>query len=215
MSGSPLGDDGRGLQSAWETRPEEVAELYDRWADVYDDDVERWGYEVPERIAELLAARVSRDREVLDAGCGTGRAGVALRNAGFHEIVGVDFSAASLRAASEHGAYRFLSEADMNQRLPFTDNRFGGAVSAGVFSYLTDTEATVRELLRVIEPGGSLVFTQRTDLWEERDLAGLIEGMVAEGTCTAEIGDPQPYLPGHPEFGDHIEVRYVTLTNPH
>lgn len=86
--------------------------------------------------------------------------------------------------------------------------------SVGVFSYVRDTAATVAELLRVVQPGGSVIFTQRTDLWDQRDDAGLVRRLQDAGDCTAVVSEPMPYLPGHPDFGTEIGIRHVTLTRP-
>lgn len=203
-----------GLAGESNAAPEVIAEYYDRWAGSggYDDDVEGWGYEAPERVAEMAAEFLTHNPgHVLDAGCGTGRAGVALRAAGIDDIVGGDFTPASVDAARQRGTYRSVGHLDLNGPLEFDDDAFAVVVSVGVFSYLTDTTATLRELLRVTRPGGAVIFTQRTDLWHERECDALIADLVAAGRCTATMSDHQPYLPLHPEFADEIGIIYTTL----
>ena len=100
-------DPGAGLASQSSASGEEVADLYDTWASGgdYDRDVESWGYEAPEHIADqTLAATAVVPGEVLDAGCGTGRLGTALRERGVHDIVGGDFTPVSIEAARARGA---------------------------------------------------------------------------------------------------------------
>jgi hypothetical protein len=80
-----------------------------------------------------------------------------------------------------------------------------------VFSYLADSEATIRELLRIVQVGGPVVFTQRTDLWDERHFDQLLSDLVSEGVCDVTVSPPEPYLPLHHEFGTVIRIRYVTL----
>ena len=58
---------------------EETQEIYRTWAENYDQDVKDWGYATPPRVA--LALRLSGanvEKGVLDYGCGTGLAGMAL-----------------------------------------------------------------------------------------------------------------------------------------
>ncbi len=108
--------------------------------------------------------------------------------------------------------YDDVVELDLNQPLDFADAQFRAVVSVGVFSYLADSEATIRELLRVVRVGGPVVFTQRTDLWEEREFASLLRSLADAGVCDVSVSPPEPYLPQHPEFGGEIGIRYATLT---
>ncbi len=225
-SSPPPSDDGAGLSGlAHAESTDEVVARYDGWASDYDDDLDRWGYEVPERLAAELAALVGQaaplgaptdgaalEGVVLDAGCGTGRCGVALRAQGFALVHGVDASLASLELAATRGVYDETTQADLTQRLPFDDATFAAVTCAGVLTYLADTEAVLTELLRVVESGGSVLASQRTDLWEERSCADAIAALVAAGLCRAEVSDPLPYLPGHAEYAESILVRQITLT---
>ncbi len=205
---------GTGLASHWDEQPEEIVELYDTWASGdYDDDVAAWGYDAPERVAAMVANHLGEHGgTVLDAGCGTGRVGAALHTLGISDVVGGDFTPKSVEAARARGVYTAVDHLDLNAPLEFPDDRFAAAVSVGVFTYLTDTAATLRQLQRVVRPGGVVIFTQRTDLWDDRNLDELLRTLVASGSCTATTSAPEPYLPGHPEFGDDIRIIYTTLT---
>lgn len=216
MADETLGEAGEGLAAQFDAAPADVAALYDDWVVTrYDADLVAWGYDAPSRVADMIQPLLDVTRgSVLDAGCGSGLVGVELRRRGVAHIVGGDFSPASVEIARSGGAYDEVVDLDLNAPLEFADATFGVAVSVGVFSYLLDTEATIRELLRVVEPGGSLVFTQRTDLWEERGCAELLDRLADEHLCTVDVSPPQPYLPRHPEFGDDIRIRYVTLIRP-
>jgi len=56
-------------------------------------------------------------------------------------------------------------------------------------------------------PGGLITFTQRTDFWQDRDFAGMIETLEAEGFWTrVTITHPLDYIPGHADFTDEIKV---------
>ena len=205
-------DPGDGLAARASAGPAEVAEMYDDWAPTrYDADLAAWGYDAPVRAAAMISESVTSG-PVLDAGCGTGLVGVELHRQDVVPIVGGDFSAASVDIARSRGVFADVVELDLNRPLDFVDGRFRAVVSVGVFSYITDAEATIRELLRVVEPGGPVLFTQRTDLWEDRGFPGLLRVLVDEGVCTADVTSPQPYLPQHPEFAGAIGIHYATLT---
>ena len=205
------GQQDEGLSDLFSAPPEEVAAAYDEWAEGYDVDVESWGYRVPQVIAAMVANANPPAGPVLDAGCGTGRSGQALVDAGLTEVVGVDFSAESLRLANERGIYQFTAQVDLTKPLPFPDDSFGAAISCGVFSYFSDVLAVFRELLRVTRSGGSVVISQRTDLWESQGFPSAMETLRASGECRAAWSEPQPYLPGHAEFGSDIQVIYIQL----
>jgi predicted TPR repeat methyltransferase len=211
MTDDALGEAGEGLAAQFDAAPADVAALYDDWVTTrYDADLAAWGYEAPTRAADMMSELVS-EGPVLDAGCGSGLVGAELRQRGLQPIVGGDFSAVSVETARSRGIYSDVVELDLNEPLAFADGEFRAIVSIGVFSYLADSEATIRELLRVVQVGGPIVFTQRTDLWEQRDFASLLRGLADEGACDVTVSPPQPYLPLHPEFGDEIGIRYATL----
>ena len=68
---------------------QEIAKYYDDFAANYDQTLEEWEYEAPEKIAAHLAQLIALDGEVLDVGCGTGLAGKALTAVGFQQIDGI------------------------------------------------------------------------------------------------------------------------------
>lgn len=221
MADETLGAAGEGLAAQFDAAPSKVAALYDDWVLTrYDADLADWGYHAPARAADMLSkllagsasAAASSGRPLLDAGCGSGLVGAELRRHGLEPIVGGDFSAVSVETARSRGLYSDVVELDLNVPLRFADGEFRAVVSIGVFSYLSDSEATVRELLRVVEVGGPVLFTQRTDLWDERNFDRMLSGLSEQGVCDVSVSHAEPYLPLHPEFGDDIRIRYATLT---
>jgi len=125
------------------------------------------------RRAALLARRiadVSADagRNVLDAGCGPGQLVSDLCARGF-QCTAADLSRAmvergrdTVRERSGAGSARF-AVGDV-AHLPFEDGVFDVVVCAGVVEYLDEPQHAMRELRRVLRPGGyALVPT--TNLW--------------------------------------------------
>ncbi len=106
-------------------------------------------------------------QRVLEVGCGQGPLVNHLPNLGA-SMVGVDMSDASLRRAAEgvrelgwHGRVRLL-QADA-ETLPFRDRSFDAVVSFGVLHHTPDTAHAVREIGRVLRPGGrAIVMLYRT-----------------------------------------------------
>lgn len=96
---------------------------------------------------------------VLDAGCGTGRALTALRAAvgPSGTVLGADVTPQMLTAAREAGrdAEGALLLADV-ARLPLRDAVLDAVFAAGLIAHLPDPGANLRELARVVRPGGRL-----------------------------------------------------------
>ncbi|QES39939.1 SAM-dependent methyltransferase [Streptomyces venezuelae] len=107
-------------------------------------------------IAELA---LSPGSAVLDAGCGTGRALLALRDAvgPTGAVLGADLTPAMLEAATRAGrdpAGQLLL-ADVT-RLPVRTQSLDAVFGAGLISHLPDPAENLRELRRVVRPGGLL-----------------------------------------------------------
>ncbi|MFD7862019.1 class I SAM-dependent methyltransferase [Streptomyces sp. NPDC059783] len=97
---------------------------------------------------------------VLDAGCGTGRALPALREAVGPEgtVLGADLTPAMLEAAVRAGRDRDgrLVLADV-ARLPLRPGALDAVFAAGLISHLSRPGPDLAELARVVRPGGLLV----------------------------------------------------------
>lgn len=191
----------------------EIRSQYDDWAPTYDDEVDGWHYRAPEVAAGLLLEHGGDPGPVLDAGCGTGLVGQALRSSGCAATIhGADASAESLELAAVRGIYEDLTVVDLQQPLPWPDARFGSAVCVGVMTYVPDVEGCWREFARVVRPGGVVVATQRDDIWDDHATQEAIDRLADDGVWTpVVVTGPRPYLPGNADFGDEIGVRYVVM----
>ena len=207
-----MSDNEQGLAASSDASPDEVEALYDAWVTDYERDVIRWGYDAPTVSAGRLAASTDPgSTRVLDAGCGTGLTGVALAAAGFDRITGIDLSSDSLEHAARRSVYDDTAQVDLTTGLPFGDGEFDALLCCGVLSYVPNVRFVLAEFVRVVASGGPVLFTQRTDLWDERETQAAIDELVAAGRCDADVSEPQPYLPQHPEFTDSVGIRYVML----
>ncbi len=127
------------------------------------------------RTARRLQSILDRpDALVLDLCCGTGDLAFALVRAGKARIVGADFAhpmlvrarekgAAAVSAASENPATPLpFFEADA-LRLPFASDSFDLVTSAFGFRNLANYEAGLREIRRVLKPGGTIAILEFTE----------------------------------------------------
>ncbi|MGH3262536.1 MAG: methyltransferase domain-containing protein [Trebonia sp.] len=108
-------------------------------------------------------ARPAPNAQALDVGCGAGLMAAELARAGL-SVTGVDSSATMVQAAAARLRQQGLADrvtirqADA-RGLPFNDGRFGLVVALGLLPWLPDPETVVRELARVLAPGGWIILT--------------------------------------------------------
>ncbi|MEM7031347.1 MAG: class I SAM-dependent methyltransferase [Chloroflexota bacterium] len=195
------------------TSSQEIGQYYDDWADNYNATLAEWDYESPRVAAELIKEHTGGNGPVLDAGCGTGLTGKALRAAGITSITGIDISEKSLTVAAQDAIYERLLPVNMQEApLPFADNEFAAVQCIGVLTYVPDTDMIMREFSRVVQPGGVVVFTQRDDLFAERNYPDVLKSLEDDGTWQQiSISEPQLYLPGNEYFTDQIKVIYCVF----
>jgi demethylmenaquinone methyltransferase/2-methoxy-6-polyprenyl-1,4-benzoquinol methylase len=136
--------------------PEAVRTMFDRIAPVYDRMNRLMTAGLDRRWRERTAQRVVRPGDrVIDAACGTGELALADLLAGAGQVVGVDFSKPMLeRARQKSGAIEWV-HGDLS-RLPFPDAGFQAATVGFGLRNVADLDGALRELRRVLEPGGRL-----------------------------------------------------------
>jgi SAM-dependent methyltransferase len=112
-----------------------------------------------ELAALLELAQPGPGERVLDAGCGDGAYSIACAERGAR-VIGIDLSAQMLVGARERSAARGLApawcRADVTA-LPFPDASFDLALAVTLLCLVPDARRAVRELARVLVPGGRLV----------------------------------------------------------
>ena len=196
------------------TSTRDVASYYDQWADQYDTDVGSWDYRAPDYAAGLLEKHVPpKSRRILDAGCGTGLTGRELRQRGYQNIIGMDISFDSLCMAHSAATYNLLLQQDLqHQPFPLITDSFDAVMCIGVLAYIADAESLFREFARLTKPGGYIVFSQRNDLFDERNYEKMLDMFQNERVWQRiSVSDPMKYLPENDEFADTLLVIYCVL----
>ena len=204
MTHSPDEDSGH-FEAAYSLENnDQTRDHYRSWADTYDKEVsEVNGYAQPQRVAEM-AAKIAPDKEVriLDAGCGSGLSGEAIKAAGYNHIDGCDFSPEMLEKSLEKGCYGKLFEADLNAVIPDTeDATYDMVTCVGVFSFGHVYPDACDELLRVLKPGGHLIIALNEPYWDKGDLSNKLDQLVADGTIDVLEKQYGDHLPGHDVMG--------------
>jgi demethylmenaquinone methyltransferase/2-methoxy-6-polyprenyl-1,4-benzoquinol methylase len=112
------------------------------------------------RWRRFLVSRLPADRgHVLDVATGTGLVAAALVARGFR-VTGLDQSAEMLaRASDRFGGRVELVEASADD-LPFPDASFDHLTFTYLLRYVDDPAATLRELARVVRPGGTVAMLE-------------------------------------------------------
>jgi predicted TPR repeat methyltransferase len=178
-------------------RPEEVAALYDRWADTYDGEMAQAGYRHPTICLALLARHLPRGAApLLDAGAGTGLIGEWLGIMGYPMVEALDISDGMLAQAARKNVYVALHRLALGGDLPFTDGAFAGIISAGVFTSGHVGVEGLDELVRICAPGGVIVLTVKNTLWEEGFSKRIAELETAGVVSRAEETEPYVSMPG-------------------
>jgi demethylmenaquinone methyltransferase/2-methoxy-6-polyprenyl-1,4-benzoquinol methylase len=166
-------------------------DLLNRVLSMQTDRVWRW------RTARLLRPWLRKDALVLDLCCGTGDLLLALERAGEAKVIGADFCHPMLVRTGEKSDAP-LVEAD-GLELPVADGRFDLVTAAFGFRNFANYERGLREMLRVLKPGGRVAILEFTTPpyaltrwflgWWNRWVMGPV------GRLVSGQGDAYAYLP--------------------
>ncbi|MDZ4160139.1 MAG: methyltransferase domain-containing protein [Anaerolineaceae bacterium] len=121
------------------------------------------GRDIDQWMLEIVPLR--KGMKILDVGCGAGKQCFSFFNAlgGDCEITGGDVSAELLgQARAENqktGGKINIIELDFNKRFPIEDEQFDLASCCFAIYYAEDIPHTIREIHRVLKPGGQLFTT--------------------------------------------------------
>jgi SAM-dependent methyltransferase len=162
------------VDAAWHD-PKLANVLYHDWeASSYD---EKWSISFDERCIdyardrfEYIAGRAGWPYgNVLELGCGTGFFLLNLKLAGVVEHGHVTDLSPGMVDVAQRNASRLGFEVDGRvadaERIPYDDGTFDLVVGHAVLHHIPDVEQSLREVLRVLKPGGRFVFAGEPTRW--------------------------------------------------
>lgn len=162
-----------GLGATPQRAPEAYVEmLFDQHASVFDDIlVDQLGYHVPMLVRQALLDHAPGPyQRLLDLGCGTGLAGVALSDMSNHRT-GIDLSANMIDMAAEHQLYDDLYVGDAVGFVEeVEDEPWDLVVATDVLPYLGDVASLFAGVRRIATPAAMFGFS--TEVLPDEVMAG-------------------------------------------
>ena len=151
------------------TSKDKVLKYYDDWTKnaQFNKDMIEWEYTAPGNTVQLLNKHIhDKNIKILDAGCGSGLAGIELKKRGFTNIYGVDFSQSMLNLIPNN-IYQTVELIDLNEPLKYDDNNFGAIICVGTFTYGHVKAHALDEFIRVTNKNGYICFTINEGIYTE------------------------------------------------
>ena len=138
---------------------------------IYDDVAARWWSDeirwvrtlknmVPGRMSYFDRLVDWRGKDVLDLGCAGGFLAEALDDRGAR-VTGIDPAREAIEAARRHaeqGGRAIRYDVGTGEALPYADATFDAVACVDVLEHVSDLGQVLREVARVLRPGGSFLF---------------------------------------------------------
>ncbi|OYQ37687.1 hypothetical protein CHU95_00535 [Niveispirillum lacus] len=137
-----------------------VRALFDTYADRFDRElVGKLHYDAPQALRQLLTDQaVPTGGRVLDAGCGTGLAGLAVRDRADY-LAGFDLSPRMVEKAQARAVYDVLWVGDLVESMQSRPAAFDLVLAADVLVYVGDLTPVMSAAAQTLTPAGYFAFT--------------------------------------------------------
>ncbi|MBF0232926.1 MAG: methyltransferase domain-containing protein [Desulfamplus sp.] len=139
-------------------RKNPVAEEYARTAPYYES---RWSFYVDATTRNTIERiNIKSTDKILDVGCGTGSLLYRLASScPDAKLSGVDLVPEMLKVAHQRLPENVMLCAGLAEHIPFENNHFDIVISCNMFHYIRHPSLALKEMYRVLRPGGQLVLT--------------------------------------------------------
>ncbi|MCP4717983.1 MAG: class I SAM-dependent methyltransferase [Desulfobacteraceae bacterium] len=138
---------------------EDAISVHDQGAGQYDKQVHEYNSYGHDALFGMCFEYVNPRECLLDLGIGTGLASRSFAKLGL-KVHGCDGSAEMLKVCEAKAFAKELKVFDLKDiPLPYSDNFFDHVICCGVLHFFDDLETILKEVLRIIKPGGIFAFT--------------------------------------------------------
>ena len=122
-----------------------------RYLDILYEDMCKERYSTQKQIVEHNPSAI-----ILDCGCRIGDStNILAEPIGTRNLIGLDLNFGSLLQANQRGINAVQS--DLNHNIPMTENFIDVIIATDVIEHLTDPARFVKEMYRVLKPGGYII----------------------------------------------------------
>jgi SAM-dependent methyltransferase len=157
-------------------------------------------------LDDRLAALMQGGDVIVELGCGDGYALDTLANL-YKTVIGIDISDARLlKRPHKPQAWKFI-QSDLNKRIPFDSNTVDLIFANQVIEHIADPVFFVKEIYRVLIPGGGVVLTTPNIRYLQHVVRLVISG---KGPKTADNDNTDgPWDDGHRCYFTHRDLREI------
>jgi ubiquinone/menaquinone biosynthesis C-methylase UbiE len=137
------------------------------WNSKYEQSYHPYLHGRQKNVLDLISQlELPKGSKCLELGCGGGQNAVEYLNKGL-EVHGIDSSEELLKTAHELALKESnlsFSNVDLNQEMPFEDESFDLVVVVGTLQYLMEPSTCIKDVARILKPGGYFIVCQRNAL---------------------------------------------------
>merc|ERR1712002_1369148 len=164
------------------SEPQNNIKFYDDWCDKYDEDLVIVGnYTGHIKCVEaFIQLGLNRNVAILDLAAGTGLLGAEVQTYGYENVDGLDASLGMLGQARKQQIYQeyIVAMVDGLGSIPLNDGSYDVVMSSNGFAPGQIYPKAIPEILRVIRPGGYLIWTTREGLQQKSQRFALMDAEI-------------------------------------
>lgn len=139
-----------------------VRQLFDEFANDFDDSLGKVGYDAPDQLhalaSEFLPGAEDNSLDIVDLGCGTGLSGMRFKPLA-RSLTGIDLSGRMLEKARARNIYDELEASELLDALVRHQHDTDLVISADVFPYIGDLQRIFLSVYSALRPGGLFLFS--------------------------------------------------------
>ncbi len=159
-----------------------VQKEYARLAQKYDD---KWDFYIQTTLQKSMQnLELHAGEYLLDIGCGTGRLLEAIGKK-YPDVIlaGIDISQEMLDIAGKRLSKKIHIERSEAEKLPFAAEKFEVIVLGNMFHYIREPMLALKEMMRVLKPGGRIVITDWCNDYMSCQVYGLVLRVFNQAHC--------------------------------